>query len=364
MDLIGEVKQTVAENQRQPTGDGVLVDIDGCLHLLHLDEDLFIGEQLSQRLAAEQGWFEKLITHAPSVGTFYEDALRAIVSDVLPGRFKTATGFIFDTETRRHSRQIDILVYDDCLISPNYRRCEFVVIPPQLSISQSEVKKTLKLADVREIILTSVNSNFGKHPEDPPGCHRLSVFSYSCRSKTQRILEMAAKTLSDHIRNFETETISGHQVRLAMFSFVLPQFFFFDRQSYIETRLRPRTDGACDLVIGEYISGMDTGLGEYLYEMTRSHGVSRDLDERDFRTIPLRNVESETVISSSVHLVQKISMLKLIDYFLEEEQAIRDFRINGQRPHTVLIPVGTDISKIRSFVELKAIPRVSWLTAP
>ena len=108
---------------------------------------------------------------------------------------------------------------------------------------------------------------------------------------------------------------------------------------------------------------MDTGLGEYLYEMTRSHGVSRDLDERDFRTIPLRNVESETVISSSVHLVQKISMLKLLDYFRGEEQAIRDFRVNGQRPHTVLIPVGADISKIRSFEELKAIPRVSWRTA-
>jgi Domain of unknown function (DUF6602) len=215
-----QIHPTVLDNQGEPTGDRWLVEMDGCLHLYHHDDDLFLGQRLNRRLIAEQGWFESIVKHAPSVGTFYEDALRAPVSDILPATLKAGTGFIFDPETRRHSRQLDILVYDDSRGAPIYRRGDFVVVTPQLAISLSEVKKNLRLADIRALVGTTVNSYFGQYKSDPPNCQRLSVFSYSSSSKVRKILDGVAEALSDHIRRFESKTESGFRAHLIMYNIV------------------------------------------------------------------------------------------------------------------------------------------------
>lgn len=363
LDLRAKINKAVLDNQGRPSGNAILSEVNGCLHLYHHDEDLFIGERFSRRLHAEQGWFEKLVAHAPTVGTFYEDALRELVREVLPGQLKIGTGFIFDTDRRCHSRQLDILVYNDSQEAPLYRRGQFVVIPPKLAVAQSEVKKTLTLADVRTIIRTSANSYFGDHPADPPGCHRLNIFSYSSRSKTDRIFDVVVETLAKHILSFRSETISGKDVRLGVYSFVLPQFFFFDRDSCIETRLRAQEDGLFfDCIVSEVKASLNDGLNEYLYQMTASHRPRRRFDERDFRTYPLQNIEREITVAPSVYLVKKVPMLDLIERFPTDAQKIRSFRVNGRRPHNVWMPAGRDLSTVESFDDLTKIAGVSWWT--
>lgn len=114
------LRDAARENNHTPTGEPLILSVGGVLHCFNYDSDLFLGDRLSQRLRSEQGWFEKLVAHAPSVGTFYEDALRAIVADILPSGLKLGTGFIFDSTTRRYSKQIDILIYDDSTLAPFY----------------------------------------------------------------------------------------------------------------------------------------------------------------------------------------------------------------------------------------------------
>ena len=118
LNLQDAVPGEVVHNQRSPSGKAWLLEVDGLLHLYHHEDNLFLSDRFSRRLQAEQGWFEKLTSHAPTVGTFYEDALRAVVAEVLPTNLTAGTGFVFDPQTRNCSKQIDILIYDCTHVAP------------------------------------------------------------------------------------------------------------------------------------------------------------------------------------------------------------------------------------------------------
>ena len=361
-DLKEPINKTVAENQRIPSGDPMLIEVDGCLHLYHHENDLFLGERFSQRLRAEQDWFEKLIDHAPTVGTFYEDTLRALIDDVLPSRMKVGTGFIWDTATKKRSKQLDILVYDDSDEAPFYKRGQFVVVPPSLAIAQSEVKKTLKLQQLKEIIHSCVNSYFGDRFSEPLGCSHLNIFSYSSQTKTARIFDAVFDSLTVHAQNFHSKTKSGGKAVLAMRSIVLPQLYLFDRDSLVQSKLRARDDGKYDIIVSEVKASLKDGLNEFLSAMVLSRNQSDTELNRDFRTYPLHNVLREETIVPSIFLARHIPIIELLKYFPGEEHKIKGFRVRGQKPYMVVVPAGINLPVIGSFDELKDIPSVLWLT--
>lgn len=354
LNLKKPVTETVIGKMRKPSGSGILLEIDDCLHLCHLDQDLFLGRRLTDRLKAERGWFEKLIHHAPSVGTFYEDALRTLISELLPVQLRAGTGFISDVDSRSHSRQLDILIYDYSKAAPLYQKGEFAVISPSISVSQSEVKKSLKIADIRSIIDSTFNSYFGNHPKDPSGCHRIAVFAYESRVKTDRIFEVIVEQITKLVEEFRTETVSGDEVKLAIYNTVLPYFYFLDRDVYFETKLATNDGHSFEITVSEFASSGDGSLNEYLYQMTQSFRDGTDW-ERDFRTLPLRNLTREETISPSLFLAKKIPVLEILDHFPDDAQPIKCFRVGGQRPYEAVIGAGTKLSAIGSFEEFKKV---------
>ena len=352
----------VADNDRTPTGDVVFGHIGGVLHRYHYDSDLFLGDRLSQRLKSEQGWFEKLVTHAPSVGTFYEDALRSIVGNILPSTVKVGTGFIFDSSTRRHSKQIDILVYDDSRTAPLYSSGQFVVVSPEMVVAASEVKKSLELRDIRNIITSTVNSYFVNHPMDPPGCHRIYVFSYSSRVHTEKVMDTVVKELSNHIDAFSTKTKTGKQIQFAMNSIVLPHFYFFDRPDNVSAWIRRGATGQCEVTVSKHSGGANDGLGYYLDAMVIEREGNGGIDRRTWFSVPIENYEDK-IVSARVPLVQRVSMLQLCERFPAERKEIARFRVNGKQPYMVLLTPCKNIAEIGTFAELQRDPQVGWAVA-
>ena len=343
------------------TGKEWLLEVDGCLHVYHHEDDLFLGDRLVRRLRAEQGWFEKLTSHAPTVGTFYEDALRDVLNEVLPANFKSGTGFVFKPQTKTHSKQIDILIYDDSRAAPLYRRGNFVIVIPASGAAYSEVKKTLRPSDLRELIHVFSQSRLGTHIGDVPGCHRIVIFTYGSKSTTDRLFEHAIETLKAHTRDFCGMTNAGLEANFPMYNIVLPQIYFLDRGQCIETRLIAEPDGWFKLVAAKNNTGSDNGVNAYIDQMLAGCKTAGAFDERNYRTLPLRNLGEEIIIASGLRVMQKRSLIELKNCFPAEEKRIREFRVEGKRPHTALIPSSRDLSVVASFAALLE-GIVFWLT--
>lgn len=352
------------ENNHIPTGEQIFLNVGGVLHCYNYDSDLFLGDRFSQRLRSEQGWFEKLVAHAPSVGTFYEDALRAIVADILPSGLKLGTGFIFDSTTRRYSKQIDIIIYDDSIMAPFYRRGQFVVVSPEQVVSASEVKKSLKLGDVRSIISSTISSNCGRHPNDPPGCQRIYVFSYSSKANTKRIFERIVTEISNYIVTLYKDPQSEGGGMGTITSLVLPRFFFFDRQEDITVSISKDVEGKCRLTVSENSGGANDGLGSYLDAMVIERTKETDMDRRTFFSVPIHNINKRVIIPHQVPVIQKVSMRSLCELFPNEREDIIKFRPSGRQPYMALLPPCCDVTEFHSFAELTNETRIGWAVIP
>ena len=360
-DLVMPLPENIERSQRPPTGNGIVLEVDGILHRYHYDLDLFLGKRMSERLRAEQGWFEKLVAHAPSVGTFYEDALRAIIRDLLPTQMEVATGFVFDADNKVHSKQIDIVTYDPTKRSPEYRRGGFVVISPEIGVSYSEVKKTLKLSDAREVIKAVFSFNLGSHAAGPPSSNRICIFSYSGASKTERLFQVVFDTLCAEVKSFEWKTKGGHKVAFSPRNIVLPSFYFFDRQDFIECRLVPDQGAATfSIDVTQCQAASDNSLNEYLSEMVDLAQQGRDLWKRDFRTLALRNYSRSERIAANLHLAQVVPMIKIADLFPKERMDISRFRVRGRRPYEARISSTIDLATIKTFAQLACVQGIHW----
>jgi hypothetical protein len=362
LDLRAPVPGEVVDNQRPPSGKAWLLEVDGFLHLYHHEDDLFLSDRFNRRLRAEQGWFEKLTSHGPTVGTFYEDALRAVVAEVLPTSLTAGTGFVFDPQTRNCSKQIDILVYDCTHVAPLYRRGEFAIVTPQMAVSQSEIKKTLMPADLRSIIPAFLRSPLGTRADDFPGLHHITMFAYSSKSSTSSLLNSVVKELSRHVATFCASTNAGDLARFFMYSITLPQIYFFDRDECIETRLVTESDGWFKLVAETYQTGNESGLGAYLDQVVGRNGTRLAFDERDFITSPLRNAGDQIEIASGLCLAQKLPIMELKQRFQKDEAAIREFRVAGKRPHMAVIPSSRNLSAMESFDDFLS-GKVFWFSS-
>ena len=151
-ELVSAIPDEIMRHQNRQTGKPVLIEIDGIVQQYFSDEDYFLGAKFSEQLKAEQNWFEKLVTHAPSVGSFYEDALKAILSNVIPSSLSIASGFVYDPLGRRSSNQVDVLIFENLTTMPFYRRGDFAIVAPKTVSSITEIKKNLTLSDVRNIV--------------------------------------------------------------------------------------------------------------------------------------------------------------------------------------------------------------------
>ncbi|EMN7216669.1 hypothetical protein WB841_004459, partial [Vibrio vulnificus] len=136
-----------------PNGTSVVIqDGDGVYQKVYLDDDNFLADRFHRKIKSEMEWFEKIIRHSPTVGSFYENLLRTTLKEFAPANNCIGTGFVFDSTRKKHGKQIDVLVYDDSDRSVIYRCDEFVVIHPSSVISTIEVKKTLNSTALKDVV--------------------------------------------------------------------------------------------------------------------------------------------------------------------------------------------------------------------
>jgi hypothetical protein len=182
-DLHKPIPEVVRRNQAPPTGQRVLLEVDGIVsEYAHVD-NYERAEHFDARLRAEIDWIERFTSHAPSIGTHYEKILSDLVSEYLPSSVNVGTGFIYDSLRETVSPQIDLLCYNDQSVSPIYQRDDFIIVQPEMVMAVCEVKKTLKCNDLKSLIKKTMGCNMGTMVSKPRGVQDMSIFAYQAVEK-------------------------------------------------------------------------------------------------------------------------------------------------------------------------------------
>ncbi len=247
-DLRKAIPEIVIKNQAPSTGQRVLCEIDGIVsEYVHVDK-YERAERFDAKLRAEIGWIERFTSHAPSIGTHYEKILSDLVSEFLPSNLNVGTGFIYDSHRETVSPQIDLLCYSDQTISPIYRRDNFVIVQPEMVMAVCEVKKTLKCDDLRSWIKNTMGCNMGTMASNPRGVQGMSVFTYSCPTKTKTIVRNVAEATEDFLSNFANKTKDGNLALLGIRQLCLPSIYMLDREEFVSVSVERRLPGS---IIGQ-----------------------------------------------------------------------------------------------------------------
>lgn len=116
-----------------------------------------MNEQFYRGLAEEMG--AKLrrvgafVNHAPSIGSYHEEALRTLLRSMLPDRFTLRHGFAYDTKLGA-SLQGDILIVDEHHPGAYlFREGDFAVVAPEALVCVVEVKTTLTKSSFRDAMV-------------------------------------------------------------------------------------------------------------------------------------------------------------------------------------------------------------------
>ncbi|MFO1144153.1 MAG: DUF6602 domain-containing protein [Amaricoccus sp.] len=343
-----------------------LSEANGILEARIFDPDLFIGERQSRRLRAEVGWFEKLVRHAPTVGSFYEDALRGLLSEHLGGDISIGTGFIFDELTRSASKQFDIISFHNSE-APLYKAGNFFVINPAIVHSLIEVKKTLTSKLLRELVVNTFNVFSGWNRELPSNAQRLYIFAYKCIMSNESIMRAMKAGIEKAMQDLSPEAQSGGKVRVGQIGVTIPCLFLLDRNRYFLTELigHPKLETGYEVRISEFQSHSDDSLPELIASvrsgMLKPHGeISTNL-----LTPPYRKKITSQHMEDPILLCRRVSMRELAEvYFPSERERIASFRYEGMRAYGAMLSSRHDLPSIGSFSKFCSIEDILWLTVP
>lgn len=135
--------------------------------------------QLSERIRL-------LVQHGPTVGTYRENLLQALLRKHLPERYHVASGFI-----HRCDRQLDIVIYDRIDYAPVFREGDLVVVHPESVRAVIEVKTTLNGKGLKDSL--QLLEDVGPFDDrDPPFFKGIFAFKS----------EMSPKSLQEVVANF------------------------------------------------------------------------------------------------------------------------------------------------------------------
>lgn len=99
-----------------------------------------------------------LINHKPSIGVYHEVILKNILSQFLSKRCSLKTGFIYNSNKDKISKQIDILIVDENFPVPYYfMDNELAVVKPDAVILAIEVKSVLNQKSFKDAISNSID---------------------------------------------------------------------------------------------------------------------------------------------------------------------------------------------------------------
>jgi hypothetical protein len=164
--------------------------------MIRKEGQIDLGKYIHQKtmvLREELKLIKSLIKdHGPTVGAFYETVLKKFLADFLPRRVKVGSGFLFETNTGKASRQMDIIIYSDLQIPPIYQHQDFVVVDYSTVDAVIEVKATVDSKGIKE-----ASRNLSSAMEMLP--LGKNWFLVGIRS------ELALKTITKHLKSSLSE---------------------------------------------------------------------------------------------------------------------------------------------------------------
>jgi hypothetical protein len=353
MDKHAKLREQLIKNFAPAYPTAIVETDDGFRTQFPIDYRLFLAERFARILQADTDWFEHVISHQPTVGAFYEVILRNTLRELAPAGYEIVTGFVLDPYRPIHSKQLDIIAYDRTNSSPVFKSGELVVVRPSSVVSLTEVKKTLRMRDIEETIDGTFFSNLGtRRPTGDAyeGVQQVNIFGFSSKLKPARIANAVRDYLDKKIRYTKVRhKASRKEGSIVLQQIVLPSIFVRNDRFYLNCGLVPTKDvGSYKVEVTVHESLEESGcIGAFLLNaLPMLHGEHMSFIGHQMQVI-IEQVETNNVLVLST----TVPMREIVDTFIEDGRAIREFRVRGQAPHAVRIPKGLHWKHLKSFDE-------------
>lgn len=313
------------------------------------NNEYILAERFYRKIKAETNWFENLITHNPTIGTFYEDLLRNTLSEFAPKNNIIGTGFVYDSEMETHSKQIDILIYDDSDRSVLYRNGEFVIVYPGSVLSVTEVKKTIGTSELKNVVRTTFFNSMGSYSKNYSGIQKLNIFAYSLSCKIQTLCKSLVSVLEECINELKINE-DGALAPTSRCS--LPQIYFLDDEFYIETSLEQKNGIKYELKVELHKTIRAGSLGVYLTNTLKQNYNKITPFESNLLSSKVRKMPEEIRVRGDLLLVKKISFKRILKHFSAEREELEALEYEGLKPLSIFIPITMNLVDYSKYKDL------------
>ncbi|MDE1334175.1 DUF6602 domain-containing protein [Vibrio aestuarianus] len=341
---ISEDKDKLKDLQTPSGTCAIIQDGDGVYQKVYLDDDNFLADRFHRKIKSEMEWFEKIIKHSPTVGSFYENLLRTTLKEFAPANNCIGTGFVFDSTRKKHGKQIDVLVYDDSDRSVIYRCDEFVVIHPSSVISTIEVKKTLNSTVLKEVVKSTFYNNLGQEPLNLDKVQSIKIFSYKLQCRRETICKALVSALEGCIESLEV-SCDGRNGHIPITYCSLPSLYFLDEPFYITTNLVKNGDSTFSIVASVHDTKGSGSIGALLESAIQENKHKVLEHEKSYLQNVLRKPPETIEIKGNISLVDDVSYRDFINAFPEHRAELSTLELNGFKPTSLMLPKGTDLSE-------------------
>lgn len=111
-----------------------------------------ITDSYAEEFMAKFNRISSIIKHGPSIGNYHENVVRSFLSDFLVNRYSIKTGFIYNNEKDKVSKQIDIIIVDESIPSAYYfKEKEFVIVDKKAAVCGIEIKSQFNQKNFEDI---------------------------------------------------------------------------------------------------------------------------------------------------------------------------------------------------------------------
>jgi len=326
---------------------------NGLLEEYYDNQNYLLADRFYRKIKAETDWFEKVITHRPTIGSFYEILLRNTLIEFAPTHNKIGTGFIYDPERDIHSKQIDILIYDDTDRCVLYRNKEFVVVYPGSVISAIEVKKSISSSHLKQVVKSTFFNSMGSFSNEITGVQRLHIFVYNLNSKIESLCNALTKYLEECVKELKEENI-----KIPVSTIVLPFIYFLDEHYTIETSIKQVSGISYKITVELHETPVPSSLGYFLSNVLKENPSKISKFETSLLSTKVRPMPKEFSVSEHILLFKKISYTHLLNYYQSEAEELQRLEINNYKPLSLFIPITENPANFKSYKDLFSLPGV------
>lgn len=323
----------------------------GLLHKMYWNEEDFLAKRFKRKIKSETSWFESVINHAPTIGSFYENLLRSTIKEYAPTNNKIGTGFVFDSSRNKHGKQIDVLVYDDSDRSVIYRSDEFVVVNPGSVISVIEVKKTLNSSNLKDVVRSSFYSNLGTSSSQYKNIQRFRIFAYTLGCKKETIVRALVEVLKECMESLKISEPNGRVGIIPITYCSLPEIYLLDEDFYVTTELLRVKGEHFKLQVHVERAHGDQSIGRLLDSVVKENPAKIDPHEKSYLARPIKPIPETIEVKGDLYLIDIVSIHDLVKAFPESSRILETMEINDAKPISLHLPKGVFLDDFKTMID-------------